>query len=108
VTTLRYPGSPNVVAAKTLSNSVSSLRISALRLDVEAFVIQSYEAQLIQVCDLLIGAVSYKNRTDIEHSSEIKQKVVNYLQQKLGYPLNINTPPWEAKFNIFRFMPRVC
>jgi len=75
-------------------------------LDVEAFVIQSYEAQLIQVCDLLIGAVSYQNRTDIDHSSKIKQKIVNYLQQRLGYRLNINTPPWEAKFNIFRFMPR--
>lgn len=75
-------------------------------LDVDAFVIQSYEAQLIQICDLLIGAVSYQNRTDIEHSSEIKQKIVDYLQQRLGYLLNINTPPWEAKFNIFRFMPR--
>ena len=75
-------------------------------LDVEAFVIQSYEAQLIQVCDLLIGAVSYKNRSDLEHRSEIKKKVVNYLEEKLGYPLNINTPPWEPKFNIFRFMPR--
>lgn len=76
------------------------------RLDAKAFVIQSYESQLIQLCDLLIGAVAYKNRSDIAHNSEIKQKIVAYLEQRLGYELNVTTPPWESKFNIFRFVPR--
>jgi len=75
-------------------------------LKVDAFIVQSYEAQLIQLCDLLIGAIAYKNRTDIEHSSKIKQQIIAYLEQRLGYPLNITTPPWESKFNLFRFVPR--
>lgn len=76
-------------------------------LKVDSFIIQSYESQLIQLCDLIIGAVSYKNRSDIEHSSEIKGKIVSYLEGKLGHTLDYGTPPWERNFNIFRFAPSV-
>ncbi len=75
-------------------------------LSVNAFIVQSYEAQLIQLCDLLIGAISYKNRTDISHKSIIKGQIVAYLEAKLGHELNYTTPPWERQFNIFRFAPR--
>jgi len=76
------------------------------QLKADAFIVQSYEVQLIQLCDLLIGAIAYKNRTDIEHSSKIKQQIIDHLEQRLGYSLNITTPPWESKFNLFRFVPR--
>ena len=76
------------------------------QLDVNVYIVHSYEAQLIQLCDLLIGAISYKNRNDIEHESKIKNQIVSYLEERLGHELNYGTPPWEKQFNIFRFAPR--
>lgn len=75
-------------------------------LNVRAFIVQSYEAQLIQLCDLIIGAIAYKNRNDIEHKSEIKNQIIAYLEQKLGHELDYGSPPWERQFNIFGFAPR--
>lgn len=69
----------------------------------DIYIIQSQESQVLQVCDLFIGAISYKNRTDIEHSSEIKKFIIEYIEQKTGYPL-VSTPPWEEKFNIFKWV----
>ena len=77
-------------------------------LKATAYIVQSYESQIIQLCDLLIGAISYKNRTDIEHKSVIKSRIVNYLEQRLGHQLDYTTSPWERQFNIFRFVPRAC
>lgn len=74
--------------------------------DISAYIIRSHESQLIQLCDLFIGALSYVNRTDIAQESKIKNELVNYLQQKICHRLDIGTPPWELKFNIFRFSPR--
>ena len=69
----------------------------------DVFIIQSQEAQILQLCDLFIGAISYKNRDDIEHESEIKNFIIEYLEQKLGYQL-VGTAPWIEKFNIFRWV----
>jgi len=69
----------------------------------EAFIIQSQESQILQLCDLFIGAIAYKNRTDIPHESEIKNFVISYIEEKLEYEL-ISTTPWEKKFNIFRWV----
>ena len=93
-------GSKTKELCKVLQNSTD------WQLSVNAFIVQSYEAQLIQVCDLLIGAISYKNRTDINHESVIKKRIVDYLENKLGHDLDCTTPPWERQFNIFRFAPR--
>lgn len=71
-----------------------------------AYIIRSHESQLIQLCDLLIGALSYANREDIERKSSIKNAIVSHLEHRLCRPLTIGTPPWEEKFNIFRFSPR--
>ncbi len=79
---------------------------TAWDLSISATIVQSYELGLIQLCDLLIGAVAYKNRTDIEHTSPIKNQFVDYLQDKLKHKLDCETPPWERQFNIFRFLPQ--
>ena len=76
------------------------------KLEITAYIIRSHESQLIQLCDLLIGALSYVNRADIAHESKVKNELVDYLRSKLCHPLNMGTPPWEQKFNIFRFSPR--
>ncbi len=69
-------------------------------------IIHSHESQIMQMCDLLVGAISYKNRNDIPHLSKIKNLIINKLETLSGIDLKDNTPPWEQKFNIFRFVPR--
>ncbi|WP_432460280.1 MULTISPECIES: DUF3800 domain-containing protein [unclassified Agarivorans] len=76
------------------------------QLSAKATIVQSYEVQLIQLCDLLIGAIAYKNRNDIPKTSGIKKRFVSYLEEKLCSSLDCGTPPWEDQFNIFRFNPR--
>ena len=68
----------------------------------DIYIIQSQESQILQMCDLFIGAISYKNRDDIEKKSEIKNFIISYIESKTGFEL-MSTPPWEEKFNIFKW-----
>ena len=76
------------------------------QLQAEFTIIRSHESVIMQLCDLLIGAVSYKNRSDIKKISPIKNQFLEYLEQSLQRPLDKGTPPWEKQFNIFKFQPR--
>ncbi|MGX3098489.1 DUF3800 domain-containing protein [Helicobacter sp. 23-1046] len=72
-------------------------------LNVEVFTAKSHESNIIQLVDLLIGAIAYQAREDLEHKSEIKNYIVNILESKLyNKSLKLSTPPWESKFNIFK------
>lgn len=73
---------------------------------IDVYTIRSHESQLIQLCDLVIGAVAYANRSDIPKQSIIKNQIIQYLEQKLHRKLDMGTPPWEEKFNLFKFSPR--
>ena len=68
----------------------------------DIYIIHSQESQILQLCDLFIGAISYKNRDDIEKNSEIKNFIISYVESKTRFEL-ISTPPWEEKFNIFKW-----
>jgi len=61
--------------------------------------IRSDESQLLQLSDLLTGAVSYRNR-DL-NSSDIKLELVNYLEKRLGIRLDMTTSRGYSKFNLF-------
>jgi hypothetical protein len=76
------------------------LRRSNLSSDIR-FVqaLPSVQSPLIQVADLLIGAVGYKLHQG--RSSSAKVAVVNQIEQRLGRPIR-HTPKSESKFNIFR------
>lgn len=67
--------------------------------------IRSEENELLQLTDLLIGAITYKARGLHKKgdASEVKVKVLNYLEYKSGYALDDGTNPTEDKFNIFDF-----
>lgn len=66
--------------------------------------IRSHEAHLLQVCDFLLGALSYRHR--MLTSNLAKVKVIEYLEKRLGRDLLHSTPLREEKFNLFLFTPQ--
>jgi len=63
--------------------------------------VDSKEVELLQLADLLIGAVGYVNRGLT--TSESKQELIEYIQDKSGYSLMQTTLLREMKTNIFRW-----
>lgn len=96
----------------TFSSSKAAVLSDVLRskmhgsITIGTHIVRSHESQLIQLCDLFTGAISYKNRTDIEKQSAVKNEIIQYLEKRIGRPLDFGTPPWEEKLNIFMFSPR--
>ncbi len=66
--------------------------------------IRSHESNLIQVCDLLIGALSYAARG--LHSNRGKNELVRKVITERGIRLDQNSSPNEEKFNLFLFEPK--
>lgn len=66
--------------------------------------IRSHESHVLQLCDFLLGAVSYRHRR--LSGNPAKLKVLNLLEEKLGRTLLRSTPLREEKFNLFLFTPR--
>lgn len=65
--------------------------------------VRSDQIELMGLVDLLIGAVSYKNRG--LNNSQAKLELVRYIEQKINKPLNRTTPKYIKKFNIFQWRP---
>jgi hypothetical protein len=76
------------------------------QINVDFTIIHSHESQIMQLADIMIGAIAYKNRQDIEHKSEIKKFIISTIEELGGISLDVSTPQWEEKFRIFRFVPR--
>ncbi len=102
---LDYMDTMGGTKAATLANVLRN-KFLATPDALNVHIIRSHESQIIQLCDLLIGAISYANRTDIPKTSTIKNQIVAYLEEKLCRSLQSGTPPWEEKFNLFMFTPR--
>lgn len=66
--------------------------------------VRSQESELIQVTDILVGAIGYINRG--LRGNNVKYNIVNMLQSKLDINLKESTPPCEEKFNLFIFSPK--
>ncbi len=75
-------------------------------IDLNFSIIHSHESQIMQLTDIFIGAIGYKNRQDIEKSSEIKNYIIELIEKYNGFSLDTNTPEWEEKFRVYRFQPR--
>jgi len=63
--------------------------------------VRSDEVELIQLADLLIGAISYKNRG--LDRSEAKLKLVRRMQERSHYSLERTTLYREEKMNLFKW-----
>lgn len=61
--------------------------------------VRSHEVAILQLADLLIGAVNYANRN--LQTSEAKTAIVNRLRERSHYNLTRSTLPRESKVNIF-------
>ncbi|CDE23025.1 putative uncharacterized protein [Amedibacillus dolichus CAG:375] len=67
--------------------------------------IRSNEVQIMQLSDILIGAICYANRFDLS-SSEInvgKLHIINRVKQRSNYSLTRSTLYKETKLNIFKW-----
>jgi hypothetical protein len=61
--------------------------------------VRSDEVSILQITDLMIGALSYYYR-DL-HSNMAKVELVDLIQQRSGYSFMNSTLPSESKFNLF-------
>lgn len=59
--------------------------------------VRSHEVLLLQLADLLIGALSYQARG--LDDSAAKNSLVDLINGNLGFPLNLSSPKKEKKFN---------
>ena len=66
--------------------------------------VRSDQIQLMQLSDLIIGAVSYSNRSLTEN--EAKVKLIKHIENASGRSLNRISPKSETKFNIFMWTPK--
>ena len=66
--------------------------------------VRSHEVSLLQLGDLLLGAVSYRSRGLVTNTAKIA--VADRICHWAGTDLTRSTPPWEEKFNVFYFSPR--
>ncbi len=64
-------------------------------------VIRSEEAEILQLADLLIGAISYKNRGLLTNSGKLA--LVERMQKRSGLSLTQTTLPLAAKVNLFKW-----
>ena len=65
--------------------------------------IRSYESDLLQLSDFLLGGVSYRCRN--LNTNQAKQTIIRRICDMSGFDLLRSTPPWEEKFNLFFFSP---
>lgn len=63
--------------------------------------VRSHEVEILQLTDLLIGAVSYINRG--LSTSETKLELINLIRERSHYCLTKTTLFREEKFNLFRW-----
>lgn len=66
--------------------------------------IRSHEVELLQLADILIGAMQFLNRKDVK--SEAKRKIVDRMKERSGYDLLRSTLVREEKTNIFYWKGR--
>ena len=66
-------------------------------------IVRTHESDILQLADLLMGAVSYANR-DLSGNSG-KVEMVKRMRERSGYTLTKTTLYGEKKFNVFRWTP---
>ncbi|MGX8680604.1 MAG: DUF3800 domain-containing protein [bacterium] len=70
--------------------------------------IRSEEVQIMQLTDILIGAIAYENRSfpDGFQKSSAKQEIIKLIKKRSGYTMKKTTLLREDKLNLFRWDAR--
>ena len=70
--------------------------------------IRSEEVQIMQLTDILIGAIAYENRSfpDGFQKSSAKQGIISLIKKRSGYTMKKTTLLREDKLNLFRWDAR--
>ena len=63
--------------------------------------VKSDEVELLQIVDILIGALQYFSHSALKDNA--KSKLVRHIQETCGVDFSRNTLPREAKFNLFHW-----
>jgi len=63
--------------------------------------VRSHEIALMQITDLLIGAISYANRYPNGGESEAKEAIIELIRKRSGVSLKNSTLLGAKKFNVF-------
>ena len=66
--------------------------------------INSKESEILQITDLFIGALGFKNRKI--KNLNAKSEILEYIESKYQIKMNKKTSSNEEKFNIFIWEPR--
>ena len=61
--------------------------------------IRSYESELMQLTDILMGAVNYKLRG--LNKVTAKNNIIKIIEENCPNPINMHTSREEEKFNLF-------
>lgn len=85
---------------EVLSNDIFDFNMEHIK-NVQS--INSKESELLQIADVMMGAIGYLNRNEHlkANSSETKKELLSYLIKKSGYSLKKSTLLGEDKFNLF-------
>lgn len=85
---------------EVLSNDIFDFNMEHI-MNVQS--INSRESELLQIADVMMGAIGYLNRNEHlnENSSETKKELLKFLIEKSGYSLKKSTLLGEDKFNLF-------
>jgi len=86
---------------EVLSNSIYDFRSEIIE---TVQTVRSHEVELLQLADLLIGALAYLNRN--LSGSSAKNEIITRLKKRTGYSLTRSTLMLESKFNIFHWQPQ--
>lgn len=60
--------------------------------------VRSHEVKLLQVCDLILGAINFARRSQIGAESPAKRALVRLIEERLGYSLTGDSLPGADKF----------
>lgn len=63
--------------------------------------VRSHEVELIQLCDLFIGAISFKLNFP-ENNTTVKKALIGEIERLSGCSLDTQTPKFKRKFNLFK------
>lgn len=66
--------------------------------------VRSHEIEILQLTDLIIGAIAYANRN--LKTSDAKLEIIETVKMLSGRNLIYSTSPLEVKFNLFVWKPR--